>query len=512
VASSLIRGRYVVSKVTRQTGAAVIEHGAVFQVDGRIVEVGAAADLMRRYAADEVIGGADHLVVPGLVNAHHHVGLTPFQLGAPDHPLEFWNAARLAARDVDPYLDTLYSAFEMIQSGVTTVQHLHTIRTPTPTWADAAREVLRAYRDVGMRVTYAVMLRDQHRVVYGSDAEFIAGLPAPLAADVEEWLRAVTADVDWQLSELFVRLYQDSGRNLGPRVRIALSPVNLLFCSEKLLTGVKYHARRYGAGIHIHLSTTRYEKLYADRAFGKSAVAHLSELGFLGPEVTLGHGVWLDEADIDLAARTGVSVCHNASSNLRIRSGIAPINALAARGMRIALGTDEAGINDDRDMLQEMRLVYFLHRTPGLDDCVPTAPQVLQMATEHGAHATSYGDLIGTLEPGKAADIVVIRLADMTRPYLDPDVPVVDALVHRGRAADVETVLVDGEVVLRDGRFTRVDRDEILTALGRSLRQPLRPHEEKRRELSRQIFPYVRHFYDDWQPADGAPFYRVNQR
>jgi cytosine/adenosine deaminase-related metal-dependent hydrolase len=512
VPSSLIRGRYVVSKVVSRTEAVITEDGAVFQVDGRIVEVGAAADLARRYAADEVLGSSGHLVIPGLVNAHHHVGLTPFQFGAPDHPLELWNAARLAARDVDPYLDTLYSALEMLQSGVTTVQHLHTIRTPTPTWAEAARAVLRAYRDVGMRVTYAVMLRDQHRVVYGSDARFMAGLPAALKADVEDWLAAVTAGIDWQLSEMFVRLHEEYGSNRAPRVRIALSPVNLLFCSEPLLRTVKEHARRYGAAIHLHLSATPYEKLYAQRTFGKSAVAHLHDLGFLGPEVTLGHGVWLDEDDIDQVARTGVAVCHNASSNLRIRSGIAPINALAAHGVPIALGTDEAGINDDRDMLQEMRLVYFLHRPPGLDDDVPTSPQVLQMATEHGARATGYGDLAGTLEPGRAADVVLVRLAEMTRPYLDPAVPIVDALVHRGRALDVDTVIVDGEVVVRDGRVTQVDREDVLDALGRSLRQPLRPHEQKRRTLSRELFPHVRRFYDDWPPPDGAPFYRVNQR
>jgi cytosine/adenosine deaminase-related metal-dependent hydrolase len=490
----------------------VIEDGAVFQEDGRIVDVGPADDLRRRYAPDEVIGSPDHLVMPGFVNAHHHIGLTPFQLGAPDHPLEVWNAARLAARDVDPYLDTLYSAFEMIQSGVTTVQHLHTIRTATATWRDTAREVLRAYRDIGMRVTYAFMLRDQNRVVYGPDRDFLATLPPSLGAGVEEWLGAITASCEWQVSELFVGLYEEFGHNRAARVRIALAPVNLLFCSEKLLTAVKDHARRYDAAIHIHLSATMYERLYAQRTFGKSAVRHLNDLGFLGPEVTLGHGVWLTEEDVDLVARTGVSVCHNPSSNLRIRSGIAPINMLAERGVRIAIGTDEAGINDDRDMLQEMRLVYFLHRTPGLDEGVPTAPQVLQMATEHGARTVGFGDQIGTLEAGKAADMVVMRLSNVTEPYLDPDLSIVDALVHRGRAADIETVLVDGEAVLRNGRFTRVDREEVLKALAESLRRPLLPHEEKRRELSRHLLPHVRRFYDDWHPARGTPFYGVNQR
>jgi cytosine/adenosine deaminase-related metal-dependent hydrolase len=512
MASSLVRGRYVISEITNRTKAIVIENGAVFQDNGEIVAVGPADELARQYPADEVIGSSAHVVLPGLVNGHHHIGLTPFQLGAADHPLEVWNAARLAARDVDPYLDTLYSAFEMIQSGVTTVQHLHTIRTPPSTWPAAAREVLRAYRDIGMRVSYACMLRDQNRVVYGPDEEFLGRLPAPVASEARAWLEGITASAPWQLSELFVALYQECGRNRAEKVRIALSPVNVLYCSDDLLATVKDHAKQYGVPIHIHLLATKYERLYAERRFGTTAVRHLHDLEVLGLEVTLGHGVWLTDEDADLVAETGTSICHNPSSNLRIRSGVAPINDFAERGVRIAIGTDEAGINDDRDMLQEMRLALFLHRTPGLDDRVPTSSQVLHMATQAGAHTTGFGDRAGTLEPGKGADLVLMRLENLVTPYLDANVSIVDAVVHRGRSTDVDTVLIGGEVVLRDGRFTRVDRDAVRRALTESLRRPLQAHETRRRELSRRLFPHVQRFYDDWQPEGGEPFYRLNQR
>ena len=125
MASSLIRGKYVVAKVRSRTEAYVVPDGAVFQRDGTVVEVGPYADLAARHRPDAVLGSPDHVVVPGFVNGHHHVGLTPFQLGSRDHPLELWFASRMAARSVDPYLDTLYSAFEMLESGITTVQHLH---------------------------------------------------------------------------------------------------------------------------------------------------------------------------------------------------------------------------------------------------------------------------------------------------------------------------------------------------------------------------------------------------
>ena len=125
MASSLIHGKYVICQVISRTEAEVIEDGAVFQRDGTIIDIGPIQQLAAKYQPDEVFGSDGHVVMPGFVNSHHHVGLTPLQLGSPDYPLELWFASRMAARDVPPYLDTLYSAFEMIESGITTVQHLH---------------------------------------------------------------------------------------------------------------------------------------------------------------------------------------------------------------------------------------------------------------------------------------------------------------------------------------------------------------------------------------------------
>src|SRR5262245_18469113 len=146
MASSLIRGKYDVQKVLSQTEAWVIPDGAVFQRDGVIVEVGPYADLAARHRSEVTLGSPDHVVVPGFVNGHHHVGLTPFQLGSPDYPLELWFASRMSARAVDPYLDTLYSAFEMLEFGITTVQLLHGCRIgPASRVIEVAHRVLKAY-------------------------------------------------------------------------------------------------------------------------------------------------------------------------------------------------------------------------------------------------------------------------------------------------------------------------------------------------------------------------------
>jgi 5-methylthioadenosine/S-adenosylhomocysteine deaminase len=499
--TSLIRGKHVVCKITGRDSALVLDDAAVYQENGTIVEIGSFAELKAKYHSDEVLGSDRQVVMPGMVDAHHHVGLTPFQLGSPDHPLELWFASRFAARTVDFYLDTLYSAFEHLESGVTTVHHLTSRLGPASDWPAAAEKVIRAYQDIGLRVTFSMMVRDQNRLVYGDDDEFVASLPAEIAGDIGEWLASQTVPLETYL-DLMDGLLERWGRNAAERIRFQLTPANLHWASDETLTRLKSWATGHGTGMHIHLLETPYQKAYAYRRAGVSAVRHLEQLGFLGPEITLGHGTWLTDEDIEILAATGTRVCHNPSSNLRLQSGTAPLNRLSERGIVTALGIDEAGINDDRDIWQEMRLALKLHRVPGIGARVPTSPDVLRMATEHGALTTQFGAEIGMLEPGKAADLVLVDWDTVAQPYLDPDVPVVDALVHRGRPAGVRTVIVAGEVVLRDGKSTRLDKAAIMEELAASLRAPLTPAEQRRREVAPQLFPHVARFYEGWLDGD----------
>lgn len=514
MASSLIRGKYVISKVESRTQALIIENGAVFQRNGVIVEVGRYADLSARHPDDEVIGSGEHVVLPGFVNAHHHVGLTPVQLGSPDHPLELWFASRIGARSVDLYLDTLYSAFEMIESGITTVQHLHgRAGGGIEGVATAAGKVIKAYQDIGMRVSYAYGLRDQNHLVYGDDEAFIATLPGDLAPGVREVIDAQKLSVEDYFAvfeELHSRYAQEE------RVRIQLAPANLHWCSDRALAMAKECADKFSVPLHMHILETAYQKEYAHRRTGKTVLRFLhDEFGLLGPNFTMGHGVWLTEDDIDLAAETGTCICHNCSSNLRLRSGVAALNEFERRNMCVAIGLDEAGINDDRDMLQEMRMVLRLHRTPGMDDAVPTSEQVLRMATEHGALTTPYGAEIGTLEPGRAADMSLISWRDIAYPHLDLDqgLSVLDAVIQRAGSGGVDTVLVAGEPIYRDGRFTRVDKAELIDELAKRLRAPLTESEQRRCNTARAVFPYVKHFYDGYlENEEREPFYKPNSR
>src|SRR6266851_6856553 len=256
MASSLIRGKYVVAKVTSRTETEVIPDGAVFQRDGVIVDVGPYADLAARHRPDEVLGSPDHVVVPGFVNGHHHVGLTPFQLGSPDYPLELWFASRMGARPVDPYLDTLYSAFEMMESGITTVQHLHGWRIgPASRVLAAADQILKAYRDLGMRVSYSFALRDQNRLAYEADEVFAARFPEPVAGELLSYLRAQANPVE-DHHAIYADLWEKCGRNTRERARVQLAPANLHWCSDEALEVLRSWSAKYHVGMHMHLVET----------------------------------------------------------------------------------------------------------------------------------------------------------------------------------------------------------------------------------------------------------------
>ncbi len=493
----IVRGRHVVSRVAPDGRPVIVDAGGVLVRDGVVAEVAAFDDLARRHPRAAVVGAGRDVVVPGLVNAHHHTGLTPTQHGIPDAPLELWLPSFMGMRAVDPYLDTLHSAIEMLESGVTTVQHIQGGPIgPRGGWMSTAERIVRAYEDAGMRVSYCFMLRDRNRFVYGDDAAFLASLPPALAAELRGLLADRTAPLEEYVGffeELAARWHDPRGR-----VCVQLAPANLQWCTDRALELQRDAALRHGVGLHMHLLETAYQRAFSGKHDGHSAVRHLERLGLLGPSMTIGHGIWMTADDADLVAATGTMVCHNASSGLRLQSGIAPVAALLDRGVKVALGIDQAGINDDRDMLQEMRVAWCLQRGPGHDAEPPSAATVFRMATEFGAATTGFADRIGVLEPGRAADLVLLDWDAVATPYLDAETPVLDALLHRAKASAVRTSMVGGRVVLRDGRPVGVDADAVRGEIARQLAGGPTAAEQRRRELARSLAPHVRDFYRGW--------------
>ncbi|MBO0735336.1 MAG: amidohydrolase family protein [Alphaproteobacteria bacterium] len=510
--ASLIRSRALLTHPIDRARWNEIADGALVQEDGVITEIGSFADLSRKHPSLPVIGSGNDVVVPGFVNGHHHVGLTPVQLGSPDMPLELWFVTRMVSRNLHFYLDTLYSAFEMIGSGVTTVQHLHGWLPGRLAQVDAgADEIIRAYEDIGMRVSYSFAVRDQNRLVYQKDEDFVASLPPELRGPMQRWYDRFQLSLDDYLG-LFESLY---GRHHDKRrVKIQLAPANLHWCSDAALGRLCDASKKFGVPLHMHLVETAYQKEYARRRGGGTAVEYIDKFGLLGPQMTLGHGVWLNESDIDRVAETGTCVCHNCSSNFRLRSGLAALNAFEAKGINIAIGMDEAGINDDRDMLQEMRLVLRAHRVPGMgDDEVPSSAQVLRMATSGGAKTTPFAGAIGALRVGRAADLVMLDWHQVSYPYLDQEMPLLDAVIQRAKTTGVSSVMCDGEVIYADGKFTRIDRDSALKALHDDLQRAFSDDEVERRHLSRALLPHVKAFYADYfDEAQHQPFYKPSSR
>ncbi len=499
----LVRGHRIVEGFDPDGAPIIHEDSALLISEGRVAAIGPADAMIRAHPDAPVAGGTGKVVIPGLINAHHHVGLTPFQLGSPDHPLELWFASRLALRDVDLRLDTLFSAFEMIASGVTTVQHLHS-RAPggVEDVVSASRKVVGAYREIGIRASYSMALRDQNRLVYADDADFTASLPEDLRPAMRAYFARFTLPLSDQVAVFDALRAELAGEQ---RIALQLAPANLHWLSDDALALSAELAAKHGMPLHMHVLETPYQKEYARRRTGGSAVDHLARFGLLSDRLTIGHGVWLTARDIETCAAHGVRVCHNCSSNFRLKSGIAPVNRFLAERIPVALGIDEAGINDDRDMLQEMRLVLRAHREPGIDAPHPSPSDVLRMATEHGAATTPFGATIGRLAPGSAADLAILDWRAVTWPYQDAATPLIDVIVMRARAQAVETVMVAGETIYHEGRFTRLDRSAILDELAEAFARPLTEAEEARRRLAAAVFPHVKSFYDRWLPETPAP-------
>ena len=217
-----------------------------------------------------------------------------------------------------------------------------------------------------------------------------------------------------------------------------------------------------------------------------------------------------------MLADAGSTVCHNPSSNLRLKNGIAPVNAMLAGGVNVALGTDSTAINDDDDMLQEMRLASKLHRQPGIERPAMDSHQALRLATANSARPTGFDGRIGALEPGRYADMVLLDWEAMTAPYFegsgDTAADAVNLVLYRGKSTHVDTVLINGEVVLRGGRSTTVDEDEIAAELREQLGRPIEPETLATRQMAARLLPYIHRFYDDWSIQSDGTHYVYNGR
>lgn len=452
--------------------------GALYVEAGRIVSIGPLAELQQRHPAARRLGDPRHLVVPGFVNAHGHGrGLTTIQMGQTDEPLEPRIGEFILRRDqaggADPYLDTLYACARQLAAGVTTTVHSHQYMDgPVERFVAGVRPILDAYRDSGLRCAFTLGIRDRTDFSVADDPAFLAGLSPNLrdGAGLRASDCALTID---QYAAALRTLQADY-----PTIGFQIGPWNPVFCSDALLEGLAALSAREGWRIQTHLVETRHQAAYGRRTRGRSWVRHLEALGFLSPRFSGAHGVWLDDGDIEILARTGAQLVHNAGSNLRLRSGRAKLRAMLDGGITVGFGLDSLSVNDDDDMLQDLRVARLVQGGSGIDGDVIPAATMLEMATVNGAVVAGVAGA-GTLVEGGPADVVLIDRAALDGTPWESRTDLAEALLTRGRAAYVRSVVVDGRVLVEDGRWAGRAPAALLDALaGTAPLAPLSPAAE----------------------------------
>ena len=405
---------------------------------------------MRSAEDAELIRADDRLLIPGLVNSHTH-SHGALNRGAVDDrvSLEMFltgGGASARARGLeDKYLSAALSAAEMIRKGCTACFDL-TVELPEPSH-DGIAAVARAYQDAGMRAVVAPMIAD--RTIYQALPGLLEALPENLRPQFAA-LSAAPIEKTFEICRDILTNWKFDRRYIRP----ALGPSIPLHCSDSFLSECAGLAREHGIRLQTHLAESRAQAAIGQARYGKSLVAHLEVLGFLSDRLSVAHAIWLDDDDIKRLGAAGVKVAHNPSSNLRLGSGVAPVRRMLREGVTVGIGTDASNTSDGQNMFEATRLASYLSRIDGFDtDEWISAAEALHLATEGSAGVLGF-EKIGRLATGYEADIVFLRLDS---PHFVPlRVPLIQ-MVFGENGASVDTVMIGGRVVFRDGKLLTLD-------------------------------------------------------
>lgn len=472
--SLLVRAGVMITDPRESPG---IIRDAALCIDGdRIVAVGHHAELAAAFRPQQVLGGSDAVVMPGLVNAHDH-GRAPsaLQLGVEDDLLEAWLVDLLRLPAVDARDAVRYAALEQLESGITTTSNSFFVPANYRAELEAAAA---AYRAVGLRVALVASSLDQSPV---------AALMAAVAPQLKPPQRQFVAEFlahrrPPDLTDFLTTLDDYPAFTADMRQWLIAGPVSVHWCSDALLDRIWSSAARRGLPLQTHLLESAYQAATAMARHGHSIVHFMHQRRLLQPNLSCAHCVYLTASDMALLAAVGVSVIHNAGSNLRLRNGTAPIEQMMAAGINVALGLDSQGISDDADMWQEMRLVARVHQQ---SERAISGRQILAMATVNGAKALGMEQVTGTLTVGKKADVLMLnrrarsnRCLPLCNPEHDAE-QVFERVALLGDKQAVSAVIVNGDVLMREGFHTALDKQQIGSRLRDGLaehRASIRPH------------------------------------
>jgi 5-methylthioadenosine/S-adenosylhomocysteine deaminase len=436
--SLIVTGRFV---ITQNDARRVLSPGSV-AIDGdTIVAVDAPDAIARQFAAADTISAVDDIVLPGLINTHTHAPMVMYRGLADDLALMDWLNQYIfpaEAKTVSPEMvrvGTRLAALEMIESGTTTYADMYYFE----------EEIAKATRDAGLR---------------GVLGETIIQFPVADAKTPAEGLAR---------AERFIQEFKNDALivpSVAPHAMYTNDAATLL-ASAAL-------GRKYGVPVLIHLAETEDELRISRKDHQMTPAAYLDSIGFWGPRTLAAHGVWVDDADIAILKRRGVAVSHNPESNMKLASGTAPVVKYLKEGVTLGLGTDGAASNNDLDMFEAMRQASFLAKHAAHDPTAVPARTALDLATRGGARALGMEQLVGSLEPGRRADVITVSVAAARQtPLYDP----VSHLVYTTRGDDVRTTIVNGKVLMRDRKVRTLDRAAVIADANRlavSVREAVR--------------------------------------
>jgi 5-methylthioadenosine/S-adenosylhomocysteine deaminase len=494
----LIRSRLLIARWGAQHRA--LEGGSLYIDAGTVREIGPFEELRRRHPEAEEVGDGSHLVIPGFVNAHSHGrGITTLRQRIPDDPGEVRSVGLRIGLSGDPYWDVLYTCARQLEAGITATMHLDTNYGygPSESYEERLRKLMTAYGESGIRFSVALPFRDPQIEDAYLGEEFLSGLSKEVRREIEGWRRPYT-DLD-----SYFRLYSRLEREF-PETSLQFEPVNIGASSSEYLMAIRKEAASKARRLQLHILETAHQKAFSLKKFGKTNVERIAEIGFLDSDVSCAHCVWFTERDIGIVRDAGAKVVHLPSANLRLRSGLAPIKPMVDVGIPVALGTDNLALNDDEDILQEIRLAQLLQSPPGIGESPIPPNTALYWATQAGAQVLGMKGL-GSLEPGSPADMVLVHVRSIERSLLEHGHDVAASVVQWVRQSDIDQVLVDGRILVRDGRYIFRDRDEL----------ERKAYESQRQWMLTPAIQLIRSKIVDRyasQEFGGAPYYRLHSR
>lgn len=415
--------------VTMDEDSRIIENGAIVIIGDKIHALGTMDEILEEYSAPKIIDGRNKLVMPGLINTHTHSPMTIFRGFADDLPLQEWLYEHIFPVEAEfinkenVIAGSKLAMLEMLKSGTTTFNDMYY-------YAD---EIAKVAEKAGIRAVISEGLIDY---------------AVPNSETPEQGI---------EYTEKMIQKWADH-----PLVTICVAAHAPYSSSADLIKTSKALADKYNVPFNIHVAETKKEFDQMTELYGLTPVEYLDSLGVLGENVVAAHGIHLTDRDIEIFVERGVGIAHNPECNMKLASGVAPVPAILAKGGKVGLGTDGVASNNNLDMFDEMKIAAILHKLFNNDPTVLDAKTAIELATIRGAEVMGMDDIIGSLENGKKADMIII---DLNTPHAYPLYNIYSQIVYSLKSSDVETVIINGKIAMEQRNILNLDEESIFESI-----------------------------------------------